>query len=843
MLKGQSNDCSHQRKNDNNRVSVKKNVWQAEVVLPVSQIGTLTYLVPDEWQNELMPGSRVVVQLGASKIYTALVIRVFEGEMPSYRLKPIINVLDQTPLMTPEQLAFQQWLMHYYLCSPGDVLQAALPSGFNIEATSMIDLMPGISADLNSLTEPEKFIYLKLKEKEGKLKSALKVDALIDKKNGATVWKALNGLREKNLISIYQELKEKYVPKYRSFFSLAPAYQTDDGLNTAFDLLEKKPAMQSSLMKWLQLAPEGQFANVSISKADLEKQKASAESLKGLVKVGILLEEKIQVPRFELADVETTEINLSERQQQAFEEILAGFEKQQTVLLHGVTGSGKTEIYIRLIQAVLAEGDQALLMLPEIALTTQMVVRLKAYFGSELGVYHSRFSDNERVEVWQGLKSNRLKVIVGVRSSVFLPFQNLALVIVDEEHEPSYKQQDPAPRYHARDAAAYLSQLHHARLLLGSATPSLESYQHARSGKYHLVNLLERFGRATLPEIKMVDLRKDRPENHISKALEQLISQTLEAGNQAILFQNRRGYSPFMTCLTCGWESMCKNCDVSLTYYHSHQEMRCHYCGHIEPVLKICPVCKDSNLKMHGYGTEKLEDELKNLFPNRKIARMDYDTTRAKNSFSNLIEDMAQQKTDILVGTQMVTKGLDFDKVQLVGVFDIDRILHFPDFRSSERVFQMLVQVSGRAGRRKEPGTVAIQTWVPDRKLFAWVAQHNFQEFYQTELAEREKFNYPPFSRIIQFECIQEKAEKAREAAQLLASQLQAVLGKERVLGPEPPPISKINNEFIFRIIVKLERNQLNISKVKAWMRSVIQQIHLQPHLKKVKIVADVDPV
>ncbi len=817
--------------------------WQTEVVLPVSQIGTLTYLIPEVWQAQLKPGCRVVVQLGHSKIYTGLVIRVFEGPLPAFAMKPIINVLDDEPLMTSQQLAFQQWLEQYYLCSPGDVLQAALPSGFNIEATSMIELMPEQQVDEQTLSEPEKYIYQKLKEKEGKLKSALKVDSLIDKKNGAIVWKALNSLMSRNLISIYQEVKEKYVPRFKTYYSMAQEFQTDEQLNVAFDLLDKKPAAQSALMKMLQMAPDGNYADLRVPKADLEKLKITYASLQNLVKVGVLLEEKIQVPRYELEDEEAKEVHLSDIQKTAFSEILTGFEKQRTVLLHGVTGSGKTEIYIKLIQAALESGDQTLLMLPEIALTTQMVIRLKAYFGSDLGVYHSRFSDNERVEVWQGLKSGRLKVILGVRSSVFLPFANLGLLIVDEEHEPSYKQQDPAPRYHARDAAAYLAQLHHANLLLGSATPSLESYQHAISGKFVKVNLLERHGQSSMPEIRLVDLRKEKPDQHISKGLKTLIEETLKAGNQAILFQNRRGFAPFMTCVTCGWESMCQRCDVSLTYYHSHQEMRCHYCGYMEPVLKICPSCKDSNLKLHGYGTEKLEDELVTLFPNRKVARMDYDTTRAKNSFSKLIEDMSQQKIDILVGTQMVTKGLDFDKVQLVGVFDIDRVLHFPDFRSSERVFQMLIQVAGRAGRRKVPGTVAIQTWVPDRKLFAWVVENNFLEFYSTELAEREKFNYPPFARIIQFECLHTKSELAADAAKQLATHLWAALGKDRVLGPEPPPISKINNEYIFRIVVKMERKGLNMGKVKTWMRKLIQDIHLQPALRKVKIVADVDPM
>ncbi len=656
----------------------------AEVLLPVPVAGYYTYRIPFEWNDLVAEGVRVIVQFGPKKILTGIVMEIHQRPPDKHQAKYILEILDPNPVVTRPQVALFKWMAGYYMCTQGQVMQVALPSGLKLSSQSKIQLDPNFVREnlIYSLSQEEEDILEILEDQQ-----IADYQYLQDQLGIKSIHKWVKSLLGKNVVLLFEEVKEKYQPKREKRIRLTPEYQSESALRELLDSLEKKPKQCDLLLQYLHLLPLSHEQQAGIGKADLLSARVSESSLKTLKKNGILEEFEILVSRFpQQIPEQDQKIELSKAQCQARDEILENFQTRNMVMLHGITGSGKTEIYMDLIKEVLATGSQVLYLLPEIALTTQIVGRLKKVFGSAMGVYHSRFSDNERVEVWRGVLEGRFNLVVGVRSSVFLPFDNLGLVIVDEEHELSYKQFDPAPRYHARDVALVLAKLHHAKTLLGSATPSVESYCHAQQKKYALVELHERFNQASLPQYHIIDTAsvhaKSKMQGDFSGPLLEAIAEVLNNQKQAIIFQNRRGYAPFLQCDTCGHIPQCTNCSVSLTYHMHFNQLKCHYCGYREKMPTACVSCNSQDLELKGFGTEKLEEEIKEYFPNARVQRMDLDTTRRKYGYQQIIDQFEVGAIDILVGTQMVTKGLDFDHVALVGVLDIDRIIHFPDFRS-----------------------------------------------------------------------------------------------------------------------------------------------------------------
>jgi primosomal protein N' (replication factor Y) len=659
----------------------------------------------------------------------------------------------------------------------------------------------------------------------------------------------IKSLIDKQAIILYEEVKEKYQPKRVKKIRLAPGFDNVEAVSKLIDDLTKSAKQQEIILEYLRHVPIQQLAHRNkegISKSLFAKADTSDSSLKTLIKNEILEQNEIIVSRFDEEDSEDLkQIELTSIQQGASESIMEQFTEKDIVLLHGITGSGKTEVYVDIIHKVLDSGSQVLFLLPEIALTTQIVLRLKRIFGNKMGVYHSKFSDNERVEVWKGVVEGRYQFVVGVRSAVFLPMENLGLIIVDEEHETSYKQFDPAPRYHARDVAIMIALRQKAKVLLGSATPSMESYYMAQRGRYGLVELNQRYGNAQLPKIELVDLKKERKDktmkNDFSSGLLNAISENINKKEQTIVFQNRRGYSPYMNCMECNWIGQCDQCAVSLTYHMGSRQLICHYCGYHEPEPRLCPVCNSPRLRTMGVGTEKIEDKLNEFFPQAKTLRMDLDTTRTKNAYQQLIGEFQKGEVDILVGTQMISKGLDFGKVSLVGIFDADRMIHFPDFRASERAFQMLTQVSGRAGRRDTPGRVLIQTASPEHPLLKMVIENDYHTFFETEIKERQRYNYPPFTRVIKITTKHTEKAVSLQAAEELARQLTQQMGSERVLGPERAMVERIRNKYLFEVWLKLEKDKLNIKAAKDLVKEKAENLATDKRFKTVRVVINVD--
>lgn len=815
----------------------------AEVILPLPLPNTFTYRIPAGAPAAI--GSRVLVQFGKKRVLTAVIREIHQTPPELYEAKEIIEVLDETPLITAVQLNLINWIASYYMCTQGEVLNAAIPSGLKLNSESKIQLNPDPSPYPDIPIDPVEQVILDTIARLGEVSFNE-----LPKRCGITrILPYIRSLIEKRKIILFEEVKEKYRPKTVSRIRLHEKYHSKDAIKGLFDFLKNKPRQTDIVLKLLSLNPSysSETFYKGVDKNGFKILIDSDTSLRALIREGILDEFQEIIPRFpDLPHEPGNQHPLSPAQQKARNAIVSHFETSDTVLLHGLTGSGKTEIYINLIHQALEGGSQVLFLLPEIALTTQIVTRLKRAFGNELGVYHSKFSDNERVEVYRSLLSGKYNLIVGVRSAVFLPFENLGLIIIDEEHETSYKQQDPAPRYHARDTALMLARLHNAKTLMGTATPSIESYYQCKSGNWKLVELTERYASATLPDIHLIDLRKERKQkslrNDFSNALLLQIEETLTREEQVILFQNRRGYSPFLTCEDCAYVFYCKNCDVSMTYHMRSEELRCHYCGHTEEVAHACPACGSSKIKTTGFGTEKLEDDLKLFLPDARLSRMDMDTTRRKNSYQEIINDFEQRKTDILIGTQMVTKGLDFDNVSLVGIFDTDRSLHFPDFRAHERAFQVLTQVSGRAGRKDKRGKVFIQTNFPEHKIFRLIIENDYISMYNHEIEERERFFYPPFSRMIRLMIKDPKPEQSKKCADALFAHLAGVIGKQRLLGPEIPLINKIRNLYLVSIYIKLEREGINLSKAKELIQKELVRT-MARDFKSTIISIDVDPV
>ncbi len=811
-------------------------MYHVDVILPLPLPQLYTYRV-DEFVET---GCRVVVQFGKRKFYSGLVSRCYESPLVE-GIKDVISVLDTSPIVLPHQLQLWQWMSEYYMCSPGEILKAALPAAFKLESETLVRL-----AD-------EAFWSEKLTAGETKIFDLLSDGntyriAEISKHTGlASPIQPLRLLMDKGLVVLDEQLEKNFTPRSETLVRLAVS--ADDELHLLLDGLKRAPMQQKVLQHFLSSA-DGNFLDFAMpSKKLLAETGATSAVLKALVEKKILLTEQREVHRDVLAESKLLKSNvLSDAQQKACDEVLDSFRQKDVTLLHGVTSSGKTELYISLIDKYLEQGKQVLYLLPEIALTTQITERLKAVFGEKLGVYHSKFSDRERAELWnEMLKSDTVQVILGVRSSVFLPFRNLGLVIVDEEHDASYKQQDPAPRYHGRNVGIVLASLHGAKTLLGTATPSLETYYNALHEKYGLVRLQQRFSNIPMPQIEVVNTKELRrtkamPSKLFSPPLLQQMAECFRRGEQVILFRNRRGFAPYLECKSCSWSPRCANCDVSLTFHKQQNQLSCHYCGAVYRVEQNCPACQlIDGLEVVGYGTERVEEELSEHFPEVRLARLDLDTTRSRSNFEKIIHDFSERKTDVLIGTQMVSKGLDFGGVGLVGILQSDSLFNQPDFRSHERAFQMLEQVSGRAGRKGKQGNVVLQTTNPDNAVLKAVCQHDYEQFYHREIKERETFYYPPFCRLFHIVMRAKDDHHLEKGAQLLAEILRQGL-KNRVFGPVRPVVSRIQTLYIRQLLLKVELSA-SPSRLRAFLRQAFTHFQAQAQAKGILLHVDVDPV
>jgi primosomal protein N' (replication factor Y) (superfamily II helicase) len=840
----------------------------ANLLLPLPLPGYFTYAVPEELEGSLEVGMRVVVQFGKKKLYTALVREIHEKK-PNIPVKEIMAQMDKKPVVNAFQFEFWEWLATYYMCNMGEVMNAALPPALKLSSESRIILNPEFDEDYSKLNEREYRIVNVLEQrKELNIGEAAQIAGQLK------VIPLINSLIEKNAVQVFEEVVQRYKPKTEKHYQLSKTWQQNEkALGAMLDYLEKRAPKQNeviqALLHHLNTTDEPEKG---IPKSTLAIEVPNADAaLHSLVEKGLIDEVERKVSRLETHEAiqAVSDIQLTAHQAEAYEKIATHFTNQMPVLLHGITSSGKTEIYIKLIDEALKNGKQVLYLLPEIALTTQIISRLRKFFGDVVGVYHSRYGESERAEVWNrvGLLEgvgNKEKwgqgemgsddinllfpshsVILGARSSLFLPFSKLGLVIVDEEHDSSYKQYDPNPRYNARDAAIYLAHQHKANILLGSATPALESYFNARHGKFELVTLSKRFGDILLPEVQVANIKEatrlKQMKSHFSPTLLAALDKALANKEQIILFQNRRGFSLRMECTACHHIPDCRHCDVTLIYHKREKHLKCHYCGYSEPVPPRCPKCEHPEMNLIGFGTEKVEEELALLYPDIRIARMDLDTTRSKHAHYRIITDFEERRVDVLTGTQMVTKGLDFDNVSLVGILNADNMISFPDFRSFERSYQMMAQVSGRAGRKNKQGKVVIQTRNPQHPVIKLVIDNDYEGMYQVQIAERRQFNYPPYSRLVKLSLKHKEPEPLNKAAAELARTLRKEFPKQ-ILGPEFPVVSRIRNYYIKEILIKLKRDA-TLAESKEKIRSIISAFLKSTAQKQVRVVVDVDPV
>lgn len=817
----------------------------AEVILPLPLYSTFTYLIPPEMEEQIQAGTRVLVQFGRKKFYTGLVTHIHNNK-PEYEVKDITEVMDPTPIVRYPQFNLWNWIAEYYLCSVGDVMKAAIPTGLKPESETFVNLNEDFDIpDGYRLTEKQALV-MSLLQHQGRMRIS-DIESNLKIKNAA---KIVTSLLDAGIVNIDERVVERYRARKVTFVSLAIERNDQDGLRRFFDMVSRSQKQEKMLVTYLDLSDwmhvRNDLKNVTRSQL-IEASGCNAGILRALIEKGILKEEKRTVNRFNPVekDHEPTPLPLSAAQRNAYDSVLQQFRESHPVLLHGVTGSGKTEIYSHMMTAALRDGNQVLYLVPEISLTTQLTDRLRKVFGNKLIVYHSKFSDSERVDIWKRLlNSSEPVVVLGVRSSVFLPFAHLGLVIVDEEHESSYKQYDPAPRYNARDTAIVLASMHGAKVLLGSATPAIDTYYKATSGKFGLVELSERYEGSVLPDVEIIDMRRQRKEKTVkgilSLPLRKSIRDAVREGQQAIVFQNRRGFAPMVICQQCGWVPKCENCDVSMVYHKSSGLLRCHYCGYVRVLPSLCPACGQNSIATYGYGTERIAEEIHEEFPDQRISRMDLDTTRNKDAYQEIIEEFAGHRTDILVGTQMISKGLDFEKVKVVGVANADTLLNFPDFRSNERAFNMLEQVAGRAGRRQEKGLVTIQTTKPDDNVLEFVRKHDYKGFYETEIAERHKYRYPPFTKVINIYLKHKDAAIVDRMAVTYAQELRKVFG-ERVLGPEKPFVSRVALWYLQCIMLKVESNA-SMKKVKALLHQLYERMAALPDMRGTVLYYDVDP-
>ena len=810
-----------------------------EVILPLSLAKTFTYSVSETEYHYIKKGMRVAVPFGKSKIYTALVIELHQNAPTLYDAKEIHQILDEKPLVTPTQIEHWQWIASYYMCAIGDVFRGAIPSALLLESETVISQKQNIHVDESQLSDDEYLIYQALQHQ-----SSLKVQDIISILNKKSVFPILQKLIDKNILVLQEEMLETYKPKLVRYVRLNNEFDSNDGLQQLLETLKGAFKQKEVILSYFQLSAT-EKKPITVKKLT-EISQSTSGIIKALIDKNIFEEYYLQEDRVNFqGDSNEVELKLSTPQEIAFNSINESFSNKEVCLLHGVTASGKTEIYIKLIEDYLAKGNQVLYLLPEIALTTQLVGRLRTHFGNKVAVFHSKYSNNERVEVWNQVleKSEKAQIVIGARSALFLPFQNLGFVIVDEEHEQTYKQVDPAPRYHARDAAIVLAGLQKAKVLLGSATPSLESYNNAKTGKFGLVTLTERYGNVTLPEIELVDLKdkyfRKKMSGHFSEVLIEEITKSLTLGEQVILFQNRRGYSPLLECLTCGHVPQCQQCDVSLTYHKHKNQLRCHYCGYSIAKPSNCHACTSVNLTTKGFGTEQIQQELVALFPSHKIGRMDQDTTRGKFGFEKIIDSFKNREIDILVGTQMLGKGLDFDNVTLVGIMNADNLLYHPDFRAYERSFQMMAQVSGRSGRSEKQGKVIIQTYTPLHNTIQQVTRNDYESMFQEQLLEREIYKYPPYYKLIKLTLKHRDYDKLKEGSMWLYQVMQQNLPMP-VLGPEEPAISRIRNEYIRTIMVKIPA-ATSIVTTKSTLQKILNSFEAVAAYRSIRVIVNVD--
>ncbi|WGD34150.1 primosomal protein N' [Olleya sp. YS] len=811
-----------------------------DVILPIPLEKRFTYSITQAESEFLKEGMRVSIPFGKSKIYTGIVAEIHQIAPVIYEAKEIHQILDDSPIVTSLQLQLWQWIANYYMCTEGEVMRAALPNAFLLESETIISKNDKHQIKDTDLKDDEFLIYEALQHQ-----SSLKIQDIaniLDKKNVLPVVKRLV---DKEAIILNEEIYDKYKPKYVRYVKLTSQFASETALNTLLDELSSRAKKQRDVILTLFSLSAKTKKPVKVADLVAESQTSSA-TVKALIDKGILEDYHIQTDRV-IYDGEENEDSktLNQYQTEALKQIETSFDTHNVVLLHGITSSGKTEVYVKLIEEVIAKGEQVLYLLPEIALTTQLVTRLQNYFGEQVAVFNSKYSAHERVEVYNQVLNNsaKAKIILGARSSIFLPFKNLGLIIVDEEHESSFKQFDPAPRYHARDAAIVLASLFKAKTLLGSATPSLESYYNAQEKKYGLVEINRRYNNVQLPEIELVDIKdkqkRKKMKGHFTDRLIEEMTEAIADGHQIILFQNRRGYSPIVECNTCGHSPQCPNCDVSLTYHQYRKQLRCHYCGYNSAMLQKCMACGTTDLDTKGFGTEQIESEVKQLFPDLKVARMDLDTTRGKFGYEKIITAFEQQDIDVLVGTQMLTKGLDFRNVKVVGVMNADNLLNFPDFRAHERSFQLMLQVSGRAGRTEKRGKVLIQTYNPYHKILQQVSTNDYVSMFKEQLEERYNYNYPPYFRLIKITLKHRDYNKVNIASDWLAKAL-TQLFKHYVLGPEFPPISRIRNQYHKNILIKIPQGQ-SLNKTKEAIKKVNSSFSAIADFKSVRVIINVD--
>lgn len=809
-----------------------------EVIVPLALDPTFTYRINEVEFDFIQVGMRVAVPFGRNKVYTALVVEKHHRQPAVYEAKDIHEIIDIEPVVTPAQIKFWTWLAEYYMCTLGDVYKGAMPSRLLLESETIIQWNDKVTLSVDDLDDAEYLLYEAMQ-----IQSILKLDEVIAILNRKKVFPVINSLLTKGAILLQEEMVEKYKPKQIRYVRLAEEYLQEDGLTKLMELVNRAAKQRELILKYFQL--QAIQKNPISVKQLIEEGETSQAIINALIEKGVFESYYLNHDRVVFNDATSEVIQLTDDQSKALWEIEQQFTAKEVVLLHGVTASGKTEVYIKLIEKFLSQEGQVLFLLPEVGISAQLVQRLTAYFGNQVAVYHSRYSHNERLEVWNQVlqQSEKAKVVIGTRLSVFLPFQDLRLVVIDEEHDANYKQHDPAPRYHGRDAAVVLAMQHKAKVLMGSATPSLESYYNAAQKKYGLVELTKRYTNVLLPDIVLVDIKekykRKQMTGHFSNQLIEEINHALSLEEQVILFQNRRGFSPVVECMTCGAVPECPHCDVSLTYHKYRNELRCHYCGYTLPMPKQCGRCHSVDLNTKGFGTEQVEEELRELFPNKRIARMDQDTTRGKYAYEKLIESFENRQIDILVGTQMLAKGFDFDNVNLVGIMNADNSLYHPDFRAHERAFQMMTQIAGRSGRFDKKGRVVIQTFNPYHNIIQQVTNYDYKSMYKEQMYERHNFQYPPFYRLIRLTLKHRDFEKLKESSFWLYNNLKGQLGIP-VLGPEEPAINRIRNQYIRVILIKIPQ-QVMLNQTKGQVRRILKSFESIGAYRSVHVVANVD--
>ena len=808
----------------------------AEIIIPLALPKNYTWAIPTELAEGVMIGMRVEVMLGANKRYAGIIKHILSEKPAGFNPKPILGVLDDEPIVYPAQLALWEWMAGYYMCTEGEVMQAAVPSHLKISSESIFILNEGAAVEVHQLSDTEYIVSEALQIK--KQLSLIEIQKLLDKKS---VYPVINKLIQKGICSVQETMHDKYTIKVENLLHLHPDYHSEAALEQLLNDWTRAPKQLALLLAFLHLQKtEGQVQQ----KALIEKSGAAHAQLKALIDKNILVVEKRKIDRLAVDESlgNTNLHHLSAAQQLAYDSMVEQMKTHSVNLLHGVTGSGKTQIYAALIEHAIQSNQQALYMLPEIALTAQMIRRLKQYFGGKIAIYHSKFNPNERVEIWNKVKSGEIKIVLGARSALFLPYKNLSLVIIDEEHDASYKQQDPAPRYQARDTAIYYANQLGAKVVLGSATPSIETYYNAMQNKFGYYHLKERFSDGALPQMEIVDTKKQNEQSAIlMPQLLEAIKATVANNKQVILFQNKRGYAPYMICETCGWIPHCKQCDVSLTLHKGKNILSCHYCGTAYPVVYTCEACGKQSFKQKSFGTEQIEEKLALALPHLRIARMDLDNIKGKNEHDYLIQQFERREIDVLVGTQMVVKGLDFEHVDLVGIVDADSLLNFNQYRVNERAFQMMEQVSGRAGRKNDQGKVIVQLSQTNHPVVGFVKEHDYVAFYDFEINNRKHFAYPPFSRLMSILFKHKENHIAEEASNHFLKSLDASIQKT-VMGPAQPIINRIRNKYIWELCVKITKQPQQLQIAKKQLLHFIQLIAVHPRYKSVQIIIDIDP-